>query len=539
MDRLSSNALLASLRRWLPPSLPEFLRERRWFAGKARMIRDIEILDLVVMPVGAVQYFLVLVKIDYVAGPAEIYDIPLTIRSGAVDAAPWLKLHGDSGEGLELVDALSDAAFQAFLLESIAQGNSLPGNRFYGNHGDVRPLPGKMLQSVWTPTQGVPPPVLHRGEQSNSSIMYGKSLILKVFRRLEAGINPDLEIGSFLTDRTSFRNIAPVLGSLEYVGEHAGRGPAISLAILQGFIANQGDAWQFTLRQLAGYYADAATAKIGPQPLAASILELSAGTIPSEVRRLLGAYLGWAELLGKRTAEMHMALASASHDPAFQPEPFSAAEQHDFAETAVELLNSTFHLLREQREVLSPDILPLAAAVLHEECSLQERFRLFERAPLSVTRTRIHGDYHLGQVLFTGSDFVIIDFEGEPSRPLAERRKKRSPLQDVAGMLRSFHYAAYAPLLAQESSGHPGDRAHQLGMQASYWQKWISAAFLRSYRNVAGSASFIPKSDEEFSLLLDAYLLDKAVYELAYELNNRPSWVRTPLGGIAQLIEAA
>ncbi len=368
--------------------------------------------------------------------------------------------------------------------------------------------------------------------------MYGKSLILKVFRRLEAGINPDLEIGSFLTDKTSFRNIAPVLGSLEYAGEHAGRGPAISLAILQGFVANQGDAWQFTLRQLADYYA-AADSGDGPQPPTASILELSAGTNPPHVRRALGTYLGWAELLGKRTAEMHMALASAGDDPAFQPEAFSAAEQHDFAETAVELLNSTFRLLREQRDVLSQAILPLAAAVLHEECSLQDRFRLFERAPLSVTRTRIHGDYHLGQVLFTGSDFVIIDFEGEPSRPLAERRKKRSPLQDVAGMLRSFHYAAYAPLLAGESSVHLAEKANQLGMRASYWQKWISAAFLRSYRRVTAGASFIPESEQEFSLLLNVHLLDKAVYELAYELNNRPSWVRTPLGGISQLIEAA
>ncbi len=158
MERLSSNALLANLRRWLPPALPEFLRERRWFAGKARVIRVVEILDLVVIPAGDTQYFLVLVKIDYASGPAEIYDIPLMISSAAPDAAPRLKLQSDSGKDLELVDALSDMDFQAFLLESIAQGSSLPGNRFCGNHGDVRPLPGKMLQSVWTPAQKVPPP---------------------------------------------------------------------------------------------------------------------------------------------------------------------------------------------------------------------------------------------------------------------------------------------------------------------------------------------------------------------------------------------
>ena len=151
--------------------------------------------------------------------------------------------------------------------------------------------------------------------------------------------------------------------------------------------------------------------------------------------------------------------------------------------------------------------------------------------------TRIHGDYHLGQVLFTGSDFVIIDFEGEPARPLEERRKKRSPLQDVAGMLRSFHYAAYAPLLQKEGSK---DRRRKncklLGAWAQYWQKWVSAAFLKTYLEVSGNAIFIPKGREELALLLDVYLLDKAVYELGYELNNRPSWVRIPLDGISQLL---
>ena len=151
--------------------------------------------------------------------------------------------------------------------------------------------------------------------------------------------------------------------------------------------------------------------------------------------------------------------------------------------------------------------------------------------------TRIHGDYHLGQVLFTGSDFVIIDFEGEPARPLAERRKKRSPLQDVAGMLRSFHYAAYAPLLHDNGKKLPHEPLQDLGNWAQYWQRWVSATFLKTYLEVSGNSNFIPKDREELALLLDLYLLDKAVYELGYELNNRPSWVRIPLDGISQLLQ--
>jgi len=179
-----------------------------------------------------------------------------------------------------------------------------------------------------------------------------------------------------------------------------------------------------------------------------------------------------------------------------------------------------------------------ADKVLSLEDRARRRFQLLGGLSLSALLTRIHGDYHLGQVLFTGSDFVIIDFEGEPARSLEERRKKSSPLQDVAGMLRSFHYAAYAPLLQQNGNQDQDTEARlqALGPWAYYWQKWVSAIFLKVYFEVARGAQFIPENREELELLLDAYLLDKAVYELGYELNNRPSWVRIPLEGISQLL---
>ncbi len=181
-----------------------------------------------------------------------------------------------------------------------------------------------------------------------------------------------------------------------------------------------------------------------------------------------------------------------------------------------------------------------ADSVLRLEELARRRFQLLAGSKISATVTRIHGDYHLGQVLFTGSDFVIIDFEGEPARPLEERRKKRSPLQDVAGMLRSFHYAAYAPLLQQQSGeSSTQEQLQVLGHYAQYWQKWVSAAFLKAYLEVSGDSNFIPQDREELALLLDLYLLDKAVYELGYELNNRPSWVRIPLDGISQLLQSA
>ena len=199
-------------------------------------------------------------------------------------------------------------------------------------------------------------------------------------------------------------------------------------------------------------------------------------------------------------------------------------------------MTGNFNLLRRLKNDWADHTRQAADEVLSLEEDARRRLQLFADRKLSALLTRIHGDYHLGQVLFTGSDFVIIDFEGEPARPLEERRKKRSPLQDVAGMLRSFHYAAYAPLLQQRNGQAPRKNSDVLRLWAYYWQKWVSATFLRAYLEFSGDSQFIPQSREELALLLDAYLLDKAVYELGYELNNRPSWVGIPLEGISQLL---
>ena len=223
-------------------------------------------------------------------------------------------------------------------------------------------------------------------------------------------------------------------------------------------------------------------------------------------------------------------------DPDFAPQPFSEADQRAFAESAAQLLTANFDLLRRLKGGMPDQTRQEADKILQLEEIARRRFQLLARLKSSAMVTRIHGDYHLGQVLFTGSDFVIIDFEGEPARSLAERRKKRSPLQDVAGMLRSFHYAAYAPLLQEGNAGRSSHEELQRSW-AQYWQKWVSATFLKTYLEVSGDAIFIPRGREELALLLDVHLLDKAVYELGYELNNRPSWVRIPLDGISQLLQ--
>jgi maltose alpha-D-glucosyltransferase/alpha-amylase len=314
--------------------------------------------------------------------------------------------------------------------------------------------------------------------------------------------------------------------------------------VLQGYVANQGDAWQFTLRALTDYYEKArhagslAASEISREP----ILALADRAIPDDARRRIGSYLDSAALLGRRTAELHLALASARQDPAFTPQRFSEAEQQKFVVSAMDQVTANFGLLRHfslrrLKDEMPDHIRQEADRVLSLEDKARQRFQGLSVRKLSPMLTRIHGDYHLGQVLFTGSDFVIIDFEGEPARSLEERRKKRSPLQDIAGMLRSFHYAAYAPVLQQATGRGLDERAQALGSWAYYWQRWVSVTFLKAYLDASRGSEFIPHSREELSLLLDAYLLDKAVYELGYELNNRPSWVRIPLEGISQLLQ--
>jgi maltose alpha-D-glucosyltransferase / alpha-amylase len=531
----SEDLFLAVLKGSLPSALPQFLVRQRWFGGKARTISSVEVLDIVPFHSGTRRAYLILAQVRYTSGPAETYDIPIVwAPEGQAPLSDLLLLRiqpANFPDEIILKDALMDENFLAYLLDAIANGVSLRGAR-----GVVRAVSTPALQSLWQPSDGPLLPSVMNAEQSNTSVVYEKRLVLKIFRRLEQGLNPDFEIGSFLTGKTSFRNVPPLAGYLEYLSE---TGASTALGTLQGYITNQGDAWRFTLKALAEYYGEAQrSGSLGASEVPHSpLLSLCGQTPPDKARQRIGSYLDSAALLGRRTAELHLALASDRKDPDFAPQAFSEAELRAFANSALKLLTANFDLLRRLKNEMPDHSRQDAESALRLEEGARRRFQLLAGRRISAMVTRIHGDYHLGQVLFTGSDFVIIDFEGEPARPLAERRKKRSPLQDVAGMLRSFHYAAYAPLLHDNGEKLPQEELQALESRAQYWQKWVSATFLKTYLEVSGNSNLIPKDREELALLLDLYLLDKAIYELGYELNNRPSWVRIPLDGILQLLQ--
>jgi maltose alpha-D-glucosyltransferase/alpha-amylase len=379
-------------------------------------------------------------------------------------------------------------------------------------------------------------PVPVKVEQTNTSVIYGDRLILKLFRRIEEEINPELEIGRFLTERTTFPYISQVAGALEY---HRKRGKIITLATLQSFVPNEGDAWQYTLDFLNHnfeYVLAHPTVQVPPVP-EKHLLSLLKEP-PALAQETIGPYLISAQLLGRRTAELHVALASASDDPDFAPEPFSLIYQNSLCHAMRSFATQTLQLLREQLKELPEELRENAQQVLDSEESIVERFQLLRNRKISAARIRCHGDYHLGQVLYTGKDFVIIDFEGEPARPLSERRIKRSPLRDVAGMIRSFHYAAYSALLHQSSLALKPEDLLALEHWAQFWYVWASSSFLTSYLNDVEQAQLLPDDPEQLRILLDAYLLEKAVYEIGYELNNRPHWLKVTLQGILQLLKA-
>jgi maltose alpha-D-glucosyltransferase/alpha-amylase len=363
-------------------------------------------------------------------------------------------------------------------------------------------------------------------------VLYDDRLIMKLFRRQQRGPNPDCEIGRHLTEQAHFDGIPPFAGAIEYV---AADGEPATLAMLQGFVASQGDGWTLTLEELSRYYENCATVAWpeGGSTAAADLTDLAKQEPSQLARDHVGIALDSAAMLGKRTAQLHLALASPTEDPSFTPETMAAS---DVQSLLVALRNDAVRvldLLKDSVAGLPDEIIDLAGLALGRRSQILDSYRLAGEDGTLGQRIRIHGDYHLGQVLQVKTDYVILDFEGEPARPIEDRRAKLSPMKDVAGMLRSLGYAAYSGLIAYTARRTEG--WNSLEPWARLWEQSMGAEFLHAYRQTAQDAPFLPSSDDGFRKLLTVFLLDKALYELSYELNNRPTWVRIPLIGILSL----
>ena len=375
------------------------------------------------------------------------------------------------------------------------------------------------------------PSRLSTAEQSNTSILYGDRYILKLYRRLQPGINPDVEIPRFLTSTAHFGNIPAYLGHLQGAD-------GATLSFLQQFSPNRGDGWKWMMEELSRFYAEVADlpppADAGPP---ASFLR-NAATSPG-LTTVASESLPAARLLGRRTAELHLALATPTDDPDFAAEAFTPNDLAADSSRIHSQIVSALDAMKLHISQVPADLMDRAASLLSQRKQLLEyAHALATASPYRFgRRIRIHGDYHLGQVLRTDDDFIIVDFEGEPARPLQERRRKQSPLRDVAGMMRSFSYVAFAALDRHLKLHH--ENAAAMETWANAWERAASSAFLSEYREViAAHPELLPQPEQAQAILL-ALLLEKALYELLYELNNRPSWLRIPLGGVLSLLREA
>ncbi|HYN22520.1 MAG TPA: putative maltokinase, partial [Thermoanaerobaculia bacterium] len=509
-----TSCLEGSCKTSLEAALVRLLPTRSWFTGKSRTVRHLEIAEMIFMELsrdegaGELPSRLALVAIEYTDGEPETYAIPLAFaREGRLakqvlrDRRPAVlaRLQSEDPEGTGILyDALWDPGFGRGLLDAIARRR-----RFKGAGHELAASPASAYREALG-ERNVPEPSTFRGEQRNTSVLFGDRFVLKLFRRLEAGMNPELEIGRFLTERTTFRHAPPIAGWLEV---RNGQAP-MTLGVLHGFVPNEGDAWAYTLDTLGRYFERVMTVGDLEHSIAAvpreALPELAMREPPAEVRERIGIYLQSAQLLGQRTAEMHIALASRPDEPDFAPEAFSLLYQRSLYQSMRTLTGRTFELLRQRLGDLPETARGGAEDLLGSQDRVVDRFGALLAGKVSAARIRCHGDYHLGQVLYTGKDFVILDFEGEPSRPLSERRMKRSPFRDVAGMLRSFHYAAYARLFEEADTGVvPASALPALETWAFDWERWTSAAFLRAYLDRAWGSPFVPPSREELALLIE------------------------------------
>jgi maltose alpha-D-glucosyltransferase/alpha-amylase len=535
LDENNHVQLEQALRGWLP--------SRRWFGGKARKIRSVHIQETVPVVMESEKAFLVFLQVDYLYAESEMYCLPLACAFGEMADDVCLKMPAlvlahltlklSNKDGV-LYDAIGNRAFCQALLELMQGRRIIPGEL-----GELASMRTSFLRRFHGSDLRDLKPSLSKAEQNNSSVIYGDRLILKFFRRLDVGPNPDLEIARFLTEQ-NFPHTPPLAGALEYRSRNE---DSITVALLTSFVPGCKDAWAFTLDTLGRFYERAQTVSAADTKAllahTTSITRLPSEIIPPEAAEMIGTYLESARIIGERTAELHQALASETEDHDFAPEPFTAHDQRSLYQSMRNLARRNLQLLNQRLKSLPADIQEQALQVLSLESKIFNRFRAIYERRLDATRIRYHGDYHLGQLLYTGKDFLIIDFEGEPALAVGERRLKQSPLRDVAGMIRSFHYAAYAALVGQTELGtlQSGQRK-DLESWARFWSRWVSIVFYSTYRQAVGNAAFLPANNADLQLMMDVYLLRKAVYELGYELNDRPDWVWIPLQAILELVNS-
>jgi maltose alpha-D-glucosyltransferase/alpha-amylase len=513
--------------KFLERDLVHYMRGCRWYRSKSRSIVSTGLVDLAELGSEDSTQFL-LIGVNFSEGARDLYALPVKVVSG--DEARSIEVEYPSAviarvgvDGDLLVDSVASTNFHRALLKSIVSGGSVSGRG-----GQLSPSRSKRLLEMAEHGLSEVSKAL-KVEQSNSSIIYGEQIYLKLFRKLDEGLNPDLEVTKQLSERCGFAHVPSYLGDMQYIAR--GQDPA-ALAMAQAFTSNEQEGWTQTLAAVDRYFDRVLGDPTLPEPPRLGLWD----QIPEQLLTVIeGVHLETVRLLGQRTAEMHLALAADADSLDFRPEPFTLQHQRSVYQSIRSESKVTIALLGRNLSGLEEYPRALADRVLSISDKLMSSHEYLLHDTIHVHKIRIHGDYHLGQILFTGKDYVILDFEGEPARPLGERRLKRSAMVDIAGMLRSFHYAAHYSLF-ESRTVRPEDR-QTLGAFADLWATRAGQVFLGAYLEAAANAVFVPFDRGDLRALLRSYSILKAMYELRYELNNRPKWTAIPLRGLLQVVD--
>ncbi|MDD5760437.1 MAG: hypothetical protein PHI06_15335, partial [Desulfobulbaceae bacterium] len=511
--------------------LPSWLPDQRWFRSKFRTITGVSVSDWTKMSGG---FFVVFITVSFNEGNKESYCLPLKVISGPMA----VKLANDVPESVialfktpkedgVFLDGLIDRVACCDLFEAMADNRSF------------RTAQGGTLQAFATSAFDKAIPFdtpcnvvrLLGLEQSNSSVVLDEQAILKFYRQVEEGENPDFAISLQLTEHTHFTALAPVAGGILRKAD----GKTSAVAMLQPYLANDGDGWTYALHAAQEFLArskDLTEKQFRPFANMAFLAAAAAYTQRENGDRLGDGFAAF-ETLGRRTAEFHLALAGSTRQPGFKPETMDTGYLQGLTDTFSHHASQTLADLSAALRDLPTDLQEIVNQVLAGGNQLINRFHDLSGMKGRATRIRCHGDYHLGQVIRRGVDWILLDFEGEPLRTMTERQEKHSPMKDVAGMLRSIAYAAMNTLLYQQ---HSTCEDVQLSIRLLAWEEWARAAFLHGYLDCAVGSSFLPANEKHLELLLHSFILDKAFYETRYELNNRPDWLRIPLQGILSFL---
>jgi maltose alpha-D-glucosyltransferase/alpha-amylase len=503
--------------------LAPYLAAKRWFAAKGHRITRIELLEQGEWNIAQGSWLLTILQVHCEGLAPQLYFLPLAIcwEEAAGDQkiqalAPWTlaRVRQKERTGV-LYGAFGDDLFCRALVRGIGQNLDLPFGK-----GKIEFRAGSVFPQL---ASGMEAPVRHPAlEQSNTAVYFGNQLFLKGYRRLQIGTNPEVEVGRFLTEQSPYPHIVPVAGAVEL---RRANGQTLTLALLQSYVENQGMGWNFAVDYLERFLAE---------QLAAQAPSLAPQS-PESADSPHGYFLVLMDVLGRRTAELHRAFCRPTGNPAFEPEPITPEDLEAWSGHLHGEAVATLDELERRRNSLSEEVRATADRLLSLRPSLLDRIATAALAGISGAKMRYHGDYHLGQVLLVENDFIITDFEGEPARAMEERREKHSPLRDVAGMLRSFSYVS-AVATNRATTERPADR-HCLGPLVAAWEQETREVFLRGYVNAMQDCPALPAEPGATERLIEFFIIEKALYELRYEMDNRPDWLPIPLFSLLRTLE--